>query len=112
MGTRQLLARMDRTLARIDEHMLRGNELMEEFHEEHRRAREAHRRELEQNRAAIHNNTQVLRQLLLQREEDREVLERIERGVVSIEHGITAQTRGLMRVLDKLTGEGPSAAGA
>jgi hypothetical protein len=123
MGTRQLLVRLDRTLVRLDEHMARsnehmarGNELMEEIREDHRRSREEHRRELQQNRAAIHNNTQVLRQLLLQREEDREILERIERSIVtgfaSLEHGIAARTRGLMRVLDKLDGEGPRPAGA
>jgi hypothetical protein len=123
MRTRQLLAKMDRTLDRIDGHMVRGNELMEQIREEHRLNRETHEREHRLNRdqyrrlhdislrehqltrAAVENNTSVLKELLLQRHEDRKILERIE-------HGIAAQTEGLMRVLDELRGEGPQAAGA
>jgi hypothetical protein len=100
---------MDRTLDRIDGHMVRGNELMEEIREEHRLNREEHRlnreehrlnrqqheREHQLNRAAVQNNTQVLRELLLQRQEDRVILERVEQG-------IHAQTQGLLHVLDEL----------
>ena len=82
---------MDLTLERIDAHMTRGNELMEEIREEH----QLNRREHQLNRAAIQNNTQVLRELMLQRQEDRVVLERIEQG-------IHAQTQGLLHVLDEL----------
>ena len=102
MRTRELLRKMDRTLDRIDGHMVRGNELMEEIREEHRLNREQHsrehelnRREHRLNRAAIENNTRVLRELLLQRQEDRVILERIEQG-------IHAQTQGLLHVLDEL----------
>ena len=89
---------MDLTLERIDAHMTRGNELMEEIREEHqlnRREHQLNRREHQLNRAAIQNNTQVLRELMLQRQEDRVVLERIEQG-------IHAQTQGLLHVLDEL----------
>lgn len=116
MRTRELLRRIDRTLDRMDEHMARGNELMEEIREEHRLNREEHRlnrrehalnrREHQLNRAAMENNTRVLRELLLQREDDRKILERIEQG-------IHAQTQGLLHVLDELRGgRGPGAAPA
>ena len=119
MTDRDLLARMDRALDRIDGHMGRGNELMAEIREEHRLNREEHRLNREEHgrqhelnraehrltRAAIHNNNQILRELLLQRAEDRRILHRVE-------HGIAAQTEGLLRVLDELRGGGPRAAGA
>ena len=101
---------MDQTLEAIDGHMARGNELMDEIREEHRLNRQEHqlnRREHQLNRAAVHNNTQVLRELLLQRREDRAILERIEQG-------IHAQTQGLLHVLDELRNgrSGPGTAGA
>ena len=94
---------MDRTLEAIDGHTARGNELMEEIREEH----QLNRREHQLNRAAVHNNTQVLRELLLQRREDRAILERVEQG-------IHAQTQGLLHVLDELRNgrSGPGTAGA
>jgi hypothetical protein len=105
VGTRELLRKIDRTLDRMDEHMARGNEhmargnehmargneLMEEIREEHR----LNRREHQLNRAAVENNTRVLREVLLQRQEDRLILERIEQG-------IHAQTQRLLHVLDEL----------
>ena len=126
--TRQLLHRIDRTLDRMDkhiargnehmargnEHMARGNRLMEEIREEHRRGREQYDRLLQQSirqeqrsQAAVERNTRVMRELLLQREEDRRFLERIEQG-------IHAQTQGLLHVLDELRGGrgGPDAAPA
>jgi hypothetical protein len=111
--TRELLRKIDRTLDRMDdhmargnEHMARGNELIEEIREEHRlnrREHELNRREHQLNRAAIENNTRILRELLLQREEDRRILERIEQG-------IHAQTQGLLHVLDELR-NGPNGPG-
>jgi hypothetical protein len=54
----------------------------------------------------MEDNTRVLRELLLQREEDRRILERIEQG-------IHAQTQGLLHVLDELRGgRGPGTAPA
>ena len=121
--TRELLRKIDRTLDRMDEHMARGNELMDEIREEHRLNREEHRlnrkehrlnreqhelnrREHQLNRAAMENNNRILRELLLQREEDRRFLERIEQG-------IHAQTQGLLHVLDELRGgRGPGTAPA
>ena len=140
MRYRELLAKIDRTLDRMDghmargtstwragtsswpaatthmarsnEHMARNSELMAEIREEHRLSREQYRRLNEQNmreyllsRAAVENNTALLRQLMLQREEDRKILERVE-------HGIAAQTDGLLRVLDEMRGGGPRAADA
>jgi hypothetical protein len=132
--TRELLRKIDLTLERMDEHMARGNEhmargnehmargnehmargnrLMDEIRdelrlsrEERREQHEENRREHRLNRAAWENNTRVLRELLLQREEDRKILERIEQG-------IHAQTQGLLHVLDELRGgRGPGAAPA
>ena len=128
MRTRQLLQRIDRTLDRIDahmergnKHMNRGNELMEEIREEHRLNREEHRlnreqydrllqqsiRQEQRSQAAIERHARVVRELLLQREEDRRFLERIEQG-------IHAQTQGLLHVLDELRNGrgGPDAAPA
>jgi hypothetical protein len=45
----------------------------------------------------MERNTRVMRELLLQRKEDRRFLERIEQG-------IHAQTQGLLDVLDGLRG--------
>ena len=107
--TRELLRKIDRTIDRMDEHMARGNELMDEIREEHRLNREQHelnRREHQLNRAAMERNSRILRELLLQREDDRKVLERIEQG-------IHAQTQGLLHVLDQLRGgRGPGTAPA
>jgi hypothetical protein len=119
--TRELLRKIDRTLDRMDEHMSRGNELMDQMREEHRLNRQEHRLNREQyhrlqqeslrqerrSQAAIERNTRVMRELLLQRQEDRVFLERIEQG-------IHAQTQGLLHVLDELRNGrgGPDAAPA
>jgi GTP cyclohydrolase FolE2 len=119
--TRELLRKIDRTLDRMDEHMSRGNELMDQIREEHRLNRQEHRlnreqyhrlqqeslRQEQRSQAAIERNTRVMRELLLQRQEDRVFLERIEQG-------IHAQTQGLLHVLDELRNGrgGPDAAPA
>jgi hypothetical protein len=119
--TRELLRKIDRTLDRMDEHMSRGNELMDQMREEHRLNRQEHRlnreqyhrlqqeslRQEQRSQAAIERNTRVMRELLLQRQEDRVFLERIEQG-------IHAQTQGLLHVLDELRNGrgGPDAAPA
>jgi hypothetical protein len=109
--TRELLRKIDRTLDRMDE---RVASCLEEIREEHRLSREQferHKREWrmveELSRGAIERNTRVVRELLLQRQEDRVFLERIEQG-------IHAQTQGLLHVLDELRGGrgGPDAAPA
>jgi uncharacterized coiled-coil DUF342 family protein len=117
VADRELLTRIDRMLDRIDEHMARGNEhvargneLMEQIREEHRLNREEHRLNREEhrrNRAAIQNVNAVLRELVLEVRDQRGVLQRIE-------HGIQAQTEGLLHVLDELRGRGsgPSSAEA
>ena len=99
--TRHLLRKIDRTLDRMDEHLARG---MKDIREEHRLTREQfdrHKREWRQveelSRAAVERNTRVVRELLLQGEEHRRFLERIEQG-------IHAQTLGLLHVLDELRG--------
>ncbi len=66
-------------------------------HRLNRREHELNRLEHRLNRAAIENNTRVLREVLLQRQGDRVILERIEQG-------IHAQTQGLLHVLDQLRG--------
>ena len=92
----------------MDEHLARG---MEDIREEHRLNRDEHRLTREQferhkrewrqveelSRAAVERNTRVVRELLLQGEEHRRFLERIEQG-------IHAQTLGLLHVLDELRG--------
>jgi hypothetical protein len=105
---------MDRTLDRLDERTARGNQLLEAIRDEHRLNREQferYKRDMERleqrSHAAVERNTRVMRELLLQREEDRKFLERIEQG-------IHAQTQGLLHVLDELRngrgGPGPAAA--
>jgi hypothetical protein len=55
-------------------------------------------------RAAVENNTRVTREILLELREQRPILERID-------HGVQANTEGLMHVLDELRG-GPGTAPA
>jgi hypothetical protein len=117
--TRELLRKIDRTLDRLEERLASSPEehlasSLEELREEHRLSREQferHKRERrmleELSRGAIERNTRVMRELLLQRQEDRVFLERIEQG-------IHAQTQGLLHVLDELRNGrgGPDAAPA
>jgi hypothetical protein len=70
--------------------------------EEHRLNREEHRR----NQARFQSSQAVMREMLLELREGREILS-------DIQDGIRANTQGLLRVLDELRrGDGPSAAGA
>jgi hypothetical protein len=81
MRTRRLLESIDGRLA--------------EMTEELRSQRRDNAREHELTRAAIHNIQQVNREILLELRDHRSVLERID-------HGVEANTKGLMHVLDEL----------
>lgn len=124
MRTRDLLRKIDRTLDRMDEHMAqlveemrednrRGREEIRRGHEEIRHIREEarsqHERDVREHllaRAAVENNTRLTRELLLQGQEHRKALQRIEQG-------IHAQTQGLLHVLDELRDDsGPGTAPA
>jgi hypothetical protein len=70
--------------------------------EEHRLNREEHRR----NQARFQSSQAVMREMVLELREGREILK-------DIQDGIRANTEGLLRVLDELRrNDGPSAAGA
>jgi chromosome segregation ATPase len=84
--------RTRRALERID---TRLGDLLEELRKQHELDRELSRREHEQTRAAIHNVQQVNRAMLLELRDHRTILERID-------HGVQANTQGLMHVLDEL----------
>ncbi|MGH2763833.1 MAG: hypothetical protein ACRDLD_14840 [Thermoleophilaceae bacterium] len=77
--------------------------------EEHRLNREEHRR----NQARFANSQAVMREMLLEQREGREILNEIKAELKDIGHGIRANTEGLLHVLAELRREdGPSAAGA
>jgi len=90
VGINETLGRMDQTLARMDDRMERNHaELVQESR---------------LTRAAVHNNGQVTREVLLELRDHRPILERID-------HGVHANTEGLLHVLDELR-NGPDPAGA
>jgi hypothetical protein len=77
-------------------------ELMEQIRDEMRLNREEHRR----NQARFANSQAVMREMVIELREGREILK-------DIQDGIRANTQGLLRVLDELRrGDGPSPAGA
>jgi len=92
--------RTRRALERIDVGL---TELVQEIRKQH----ELDRREHGQTRAAIHNVQQVNRAMLLELRDHRTILERID-------HGVQANTQGLMHVLDELRNgrDGPGTAPA
>jgi hypothetical protein len=111
----EFLERMDRRMAETNvqmsetrAHMARGNELMEQIREENRLNRLEHKR----NQARFQGSQQVMREMLLELREGREVLKGIQAGMKDLRHGIQASTERLLRVLDELRRDGPSAAGA
>jgi hypothetical protein len=87
-GVGDTLADMGDTLAGMDERLA-------EMTEELRSQREDNRRDHELTRAAINNIQQVNREILLELRDHRPILERID-------HGVHANTAGLMHVLDEL----------
>jgi hypothetical protein len=92
-------------LLRLDEHMARGNELMEQIREEHRLNRKQHelnRKEHQLNRAAVQDMRKVAREVILEMRENRVILR-------DIQHGIRAQTEGLLHVLNELRRPGGQA---
>lgn len=77
-------------------------ELMEQIRDEMRLNREEHRR----NQARFANSQAVMREMVVELREGREILK-------DIQDGIRANTRGLLQVLDELRREdGESPAGA
>jgi hypothetical protein len=90
-------------------HNARADELIAEIREELRLNREEHRLNREEhrrNQARFESTRAVMREMLLEWREGREIL-------TDIRHGIQANTEGLLRVLDELRrSNGPSAAGA
>jgi len=93
---------MDAHIAEMRAHNARADELMAEIREELRLNREEHRR----NQARFESTRAVMREMLLELREGREILS-------DIRHGIQANTEGLLSVLDELRrSDGPSAAGA
>jgi hypothetical protein len=84
-------------------------ELMEEIRDEMRLNRQEHRR----NQARFQNSQAVMREMLLELREGREILGEIKAELKDIGDGIRANTQGLLHVLAELRREdGPSAAGA
>jgi hypothetical protein len=81
--------RTRRALERIDARLV---ELLEEMRRQHELDRELNRREHERTRASF---AQVNREILLELRDHRPILERID-------HGIQANTEGVMHVLDEL----------
>ncbi len=98
-GISSSLARLDGTVARLDGTVAsldgRFGELLEEMRKQHELDRELSRREHEQTRSAIHNVQQVNRAMLLELRDHRAILDRID-------HGVQANTQGLLHVLDEL----------
>jgi len=110
---REFLERMDRHLAVNNEHMAESKELMEQIRNEMRLNRAEHKR----NQARFQNSQAVMREMVLELREGREVLQQMKAEMKAefkdIRDGIRANTEGLLRILDELRREdGPSAAGA
>jgi hypothetical protein len=116
MTEREFLERMDAHIEDTRRHMARGNELMDQIRqelslnrEEHRLNREEHRlnrAEHRRNQARFDSTRAVMREMVLEIREGREIL-------ADIRHGIQANTEGLLRVLDELRrDDGPDAVGA
>jgi hypothetical protein len=96
----------DRELVELMEQIREEMRLNREEHrlnrEEHRLNREEHRR----NQARFANSQAVMREMVVELREGREIFK-------DIQAGIRANTRGLLQVLDELRREdGPSTAGA
>jgi predicted nucleic acid-binding Zn-ribbon protein len=119
----EFFERMDRHMAVSNRHMAESNrqmaetrELMEQIREEHRLNREEHRlnrEEHKRNQARFQNSQAVMREMLLELRDGREILGQIKAELKDIGDGIRANTEGLLRVLAELRREdGPSAAGA
>jgi hypothetical protein len=87
--TRRALEGINSSLTRLDG---RFGELLEEMRKQHELDRELSRREHEQTRATF---ARVNREILLELRDHRTILERID-------HGVQANTQGLMHVLDEL----------
>jgi hypothetical protein len=81
--------RTGRGLERID---IRLGELLEEMRKQHELDREVNHREHDQTRASF---ARVNREILLELRDHRTILERID-------HGVQANTQGLLHVLDEL----------
>ena len=120
MTEREFLERMDAHIEDTRRHMARGNELMEQIREEVRLNREEHRLNREEhrdehrlnrlehqrNQARFETSRAVMREMVLELREGREIL-------ADIRHGIQSNTEGLLRVLDELRrNDGPDAVGA
>jgi hypothetical protein len=95
MRMRRRLESIDGSLAGIDGRLAGMDGRLVEMLEELRSRRRDNAREHELTRAAIHNIQQVNREILLELRDHRTVLERID-------HGVEANTTGLMYVLDEL----------
>ena len=94
--------RADELMAEIRQELRLNREEHRLNREEHRLNREEHRR----NQARFESTRAVMREMLLELREGREIL-------TDIRYGIQANTEGLLRVLDELRrSDGPSAAGA
>jgi hypothetical protein len=91
-GTRRVLEEISERLAATD---ARTTGALKEISETLHRIDARIERESKLTRAAIENNTQVTRQILLEVREHRPILEHID-------HGVQANTDGLMHVLDEL----------
>jgi succinate dehydrogenase/fumarate reductase flavoprotein subunit len=95
-------------------------ELLEEIRDEMRLNRNEmrlNRQEHKRNQARFQNSQAVMREMLLELREGREVLQQLKTEMkaefADIRDAIRANTEGLLRVLDELRREdGPSAAGA
>jgi hypothetical protein len=96
MRTRRALESIDASLGQLDARLgqldARFGQLLEEMRKQHELDREVNRREHQHARAAF---GQVSREILLELRDHRPILERID-------HGVQANTEGLMHVLDEL----------
>jgi hypothetical protein len=99
MTEREFLERLDGHIAEMRRHNERADEQMQEIREE---ARTERRR----NQARFENTRAVMREMVLELREGREML-------ADMRHGIQANTEGLLRVLGELRrSDGPDAVGA
>ena len=90
-GTRRVLEEMSEKLSELS--TLGGG--LAEISETLQRMDARMDREFKLTRASLENNTRVTREILLELREQRPVLERID-------HGVHANTEGLLHVLDEL----------